>query len=659
MSPEPSPAGAKVRAVAAQLVARVLEERVPADDLLPAAGVTARDQPLLAALVFGALRWHLPARMAGQAVAHAAARARPRRSRGAAAHRFAAAAGAARPGARSGVCYGRCHGSARATQRARARERGAAAFSARARAARAGRAASRRGALRAPAWLIDAIRADYPHDWQAVLDGQQRAAPDVAARQFAAHDPRGLSRQARAGRAGRGRRTGRRVRSCASSSRQAWTSLPGFATGEVSVQDLSAQHAAALLELDAGQRVLDACAAPGGKTGHILEAMPGRGEIWAVDRDADAARPRARQPRASRLGGEARGGRRDGTGRVVGREAVRPDSHRRAVQRDRRDPPPSRHQGAAPAGRRRARGRPPGAPAPGAVAAACARAGASSTRPARFSSGKTTSRSPLFAPQSRRSRPRTRVASLQLLPEEARGDGFYYAWLRKPQVLRMPSGSLSATIAKSETALALLRSVCPAHRFVSSPPRSQLAARPAARHAAAARRDRRARRSRLLRGSLGHGGAARRRLLPERCRSPIDYRPRRATPCTRACRSASGSTSKSSTRAAGGSTTRMPRCCSRTSSNTTRSASATSCSTSTAATKLPSGRCSRALEFLGRVERLPLIDAAVIDDGRGYYVRLRAVLDEEQFPGPLRLLAFWRRDWSIASEWYRWPLLSE
>jgi hypothetical protein len=66
-----------------------------------------------------------------------------------------------------------------------------------------------------------------------------------------------------------------------------------------------------------------------------------------------------------------------------------------------------------------------------------------------------------------------------------------------------------------------------------------------------------------------------------------------------------------------------------------------------------------ALQFLGRVDRLPLIDTAVLDDGRGYYVRLRATLDEEQFPGPLRLLAFWRRDWSIASEWYRWPLRSE
>ncbi len=66
-----------------------------------------------------------------------------------------------------------------------------------------------------------------------------------------------------------------------------------------------------------------------------------------------------------------------------------------------------------------------------------------------------------------------------------------------------------------------------------------------------------------------------------------------------------------------------------------------------------------ALQYLGRIERLPLIDTPVLDDDRGYYVRMRASLDQEQFPGPLRLLAFWRRDWSIASEWYRWPLRSE
>lgn len=66
-----------------------------------------------------------------------------------------------------------------------------------------------------------------------------------------------------------------------------------------------------------------------------------------------------------------------------------------------------------------------------------------------------------------------------------------------------------------------------------------------------------------------------------------------------------------------------------------------------------------ALSFLGRVDHLPFIDEAVLEGDRNYDVRLRAVLDVEQFPGPLRLLAFWRRDWSLASEWYRWPLQSD
>ncbi len=51
--------------------------------------------------------------------------------------------------------------------------------------------------------------------------------------------------------------------------------LPGFAAGRVSVQDAGAQLAATLLELQPGMRVLDACAAPGGKTGHMLEQQPG------------------------------------------------------------------------------------------------------------------------------------------------------------------------------------------------------------------------------------------------------------------------------------------------------------------------------------------------------------------------------------------------
>jgi hypothetical protein len=66
-----------------------------------------------------------------------------------------------------------------------------------------------------------------------------------------------------------------------------------------------------------------------------------------------------------------------------------------------------------------------------------------------------------------------------------------------------------------------------------------------------------------------------------------------------------------------------------------------------------------ALNFLGRLDGLPFIDSTLLDPERRYDIRLRAVLDTEQLPGPLRLLAFWRRDWSLGSEWYRWPLANE
>lgn len=62
--------------------------------------------------------------------------------------------------------------------------------------------------------------------------------------------------------------------------------VPGFAEGLVSVQDEAAQLAASLLDLRPGQRVLDACAAPGGKTAHLLETEPGLAELIAVDGDA-------------------------------------------------------------------------------------------------------------------------------------------------------------------------------------------------------------------------------------------------------------------------------------------------------------------------------------------------------------------------------------
>jgi len=62
--------------------------------------------------------------------------------------------------------------------------------------------------------------------------------------------------------------------------------IPGFSAGAVSVQDAAAQHAAPFLDARDGTRVLDACAAPGGKTAHILE----RADVELVALDEDAQR---------------------------------------------------------------------------------------------------------------------------------------------------------------------------------------------------------------------------------------------------------------------------------------------------------------------------------------------------------------------------------
>ncbi len=82
------------------------------------------------------------------------------------------------------------------------------------------------------------------------------------------------------------------------------TQLPGFVDGLVSVQDAAAQWAAMLLDAQPGSRVLDACAAPGGKTGHILEHTPGLAELVAVDREP--ARVTRIDENLKRLGLEAR-----------------------------------------------------------------------------------------------------------------------------------------------------------------------------------------------------------------------------------------------------------------------------------------------------------------------------------------------------------------
>ncbi len=63
------------------------------------------------------------------------------------------------------------------------------------------------------------------------------------------------------------------------------TKWPGYEQGKWSVQDRSSQWIAPLLEAQPGERILDACAAPGSKTTHIAELINDQGEIWAVDRN--------------------------------------------------------------------------------------------------------------------------------------------------------------------------------------------------------------------------------------------------------------------------------------------------------------------------------------------------------------------------------------
>ena len=63
-----------------------------------------------------------------------------------------------------------------------------------------------------------------------------------------------------------------------------------------------------------------------------------------------------------------------------------------------------------------------------------------------------------------------------------------------------------------------------------------------------------------------------------------------------------------------------------------------------------------ALNSLGRIQALPVVDDALLRPGKNYRVRLRALLNTQQYPAPLRLLFFWRDQWQLKSEWFEWLL---
>ena len=138
-----------------------------------------------------------------------------------------------------------------------------------------------------PRWLVDAIRRAWPTRWRDILHANDARAP--------------MTLRVNAARIGRERYLDRLrehavpawpVPHCEQAITLARpldvSELPGFLAGEVSVQDAAAQLAAPLLDPAAGTRVLDACAAPGGKTAHLLERCPSL-ELTAVDIDRNRA----------------------------------------------------------------------------------------------------------------------------------------------------------------------------------------------------------------------------------------------------------------------------------------------------------------------------------------------------------------------------------
>jgi len=135
-----------------------------------------------------------------------------------------------------------------------------------------------------PSWLIAGIRDAFPDQWEAVLQASTEPAPmtlrvnlarisredlrDRLMQQGFAAEPHPLVPSA-----------------LTLAEPMDVQGLPGFGEGLVSVQDAAAQWAAPLLDPRAGERVLDACAAPGGKTGHLLECVGGELDLLALDVD--------------------------------------------------------------------------------------------------------------------------------------------------------------------------------------------------------------------------------------------------------------------------------------------------------------------------------------------------------------------------------------
>ncbi len=166
-----------------------------------------------------------------------------------------------------------------------------------------------------PKWWLDELARAYPSSWQAIVAAAHRQAPLVLR-----VNRRRTDREACAARLAL---AGIQTRVAGPDAlvldkALAVEAIPGFEQGEWSVQDAGAQLAAHLLDVQDGQRVLDACAAPGGKTCHLLE----RADIDLLSLDVDAQRCQRIESNIDRLGLPMPGSR--GAVRVLAGDAATP-----------------------------------------------------------------------------------------------------------------------------------------------------------------------------------------------------------------------------------------------------------------------------------------------------------------------------------------------
>lgn len=136
-----------------------------------------------------------------------------------------------------------------------------------------------------PAWWLRAVQTEWPKQWQAILQANNKQPPfalRINQRQFARDAYLAmLEKQGLSARLLPHTQCGIILDTAIPANE-----LPGFLQGAISVQDGAAQLAGELLELQPGLRVLDACAAPGGKLTHVLEIEPHLAACVALEKDA-------------------------------------------------------------------------------------------------------------------------------------------------------------------------------------------------------------------------------------------------------------------------------------------------------------------------------------------------------------------------------------